>query len=264
MLKTALQVDGMRKAGEFNGRVMDFIRPHVKEGVSTESLDRLVREYTVTHGNSPACLGYRGYPKSICTSINNVVCHGIPSPKEVLNDGDIVNVDLTSIVDGYHGDSSETFLIGDVSEEARHLVRVTVEALRRGIDAVKPGRHIKTIAEAIEPYVLSEGCSVVRQYTGHGIGRRFHENFSVYHHVATDGDDIILEPGMTFTIEPMINKGGYRVLTDAKDGWTVRTKDGALSAQFEHTVVVTDDGCDILTLTPSEKEAGEIVVVKGL
>jgi methionyl aminopeptidase len=244
LAKNEQEIICMRKAGAFNGELMDYMRQFVKAGVSTDKLDRLAKTYTVGHGNVPACLNYKGYPKSICTSINNVVCHGIPSPAEILANGDIINVDLTSIVDGFYGDSSETFAIGAVSDEAKHLVSVT--------------------AKSIEPYVKSEGCSVVRQYTGHGIGRMFHENFSVYHHIADDGDDIVLEPGMTLTIEPMINLGGWQVVTDQHDRWTVRTRDGSLSAQFEHTVLVTRDAAEVLTLTPSQKAAGVIIPVQGL
>jgi methionyl aminopeptidase len=263
--KNEPEIAGMRNAGAFNGELMDYIRPFVKAGISTEELNRLAHEYTVGHGNVPACLNYKGYPKSICTSINNVVCHGIPSPHEVLRDGDIVNVDLTSIVGGFYGDSSETFMIGEVSNEAKHLVKVTAHAMLRGIDACRPGNHLRAIARAIEPYVKSQGCSVVRQYTGHGIGRKFHEeNFSVYHHIADDGDDIVLEPGMTLTVEPMINLGGWEVVTDTRDRWTVRTKDGSLSAQFEHTVLVTAGAPEVLTLTPSEKAAGITVSIPGL
>ncbi len=262
-VKDELEIIGMRKAGAFNGELMDYIRPFVKAGTSTERLNQLAHEYTLGHGNIPACLHYKGYPKSICTSINNVVCHGIPSEKEVLRDGDIVNVDLTSIADGFFGDSSETFMIGAVGAEAKHLVAVTAQAMLRGIAACRPGNHLRAIAEAIEPYVKSEGCSVVRQYTGHGIGKTFHEHFSVYHHIADDGDDVVLEPGMTLTVEPMINLGGWEVVIDPRDRWTVRTKDGSLSAQFEHTVLVTPKGADVLTLTPSQKAAGVIISAPG-
>jgi methionyl aminopeptidase len=264
LAKTVQEISGMRTAGNFNGELMDYMRRFVKAGVSTEELDRLAREYTIGHGNIPACLNYKGYPKSICTSVNNIVCHGIPSAAEILADGDIVNVDLTSIVDGFYGDSSETFMIGTVSGEARHLVKVTAQAMLRGIAACRPGNHLRSIAAAIEPYVESEGCSVVHQYTGHGIGRAFHEHFSVYHHVADDGDDILLEPGMTLTIEPMINLGGWQVVTDQNDRWTVRTRDGSLSAQFEHTVLITADGAEVLTLTPSQKSAGVIISIPGV
>ncbi|MBD3344129.1 MAG: type I methionyl aminopeptidase [Chitinivibrionales bacterium] len=255
------EIAGMRKAGEFNGILMDYIRPFIKDGISTEELDRLVHDYTLKHGHRPATLNYHGYPKSICTSINNVVCHGIPSENEILKNGDIVNLDLTTIVDGFYGDSSETFIIGAVSSQARRLVEVTVEALSRGIDAARAGNHLKEIANAIEPWVISQGCSVVQQYTGHGIGKKFHENFSVYHHRARDCDDVVLAPGMTLTIEPMINLGGYEVITDQVDKWTVRTKDNSLSAQFEHTILVTEKDPEILTLTPSQKRAGQIVIL---
>ena len=252
MIKTVEEIEGMRSAGAFNGQLMDYIRQFVKEGISTNKIDKLVYEYTLDHGHKPACLGYHGYPKSVCISRNNVVCHGIPSEREILEDGDIVNVDLTTIVDGFYGDSSETFLIGNVSQEVRRLVEVTAQAMIYGIDAVKPGNKLAAVAEAIEPYVKSEGFSVVRQYTGHGIGRKFHEIFTVYHHIDPDEELIILEPGMTFTVEPMVNMGGYQVVTDRKDGWTVRTKDGSMSAQFEHTVLVTEEGREVLTRTPSQ------------
>jgi methionyl aminopeptidase len=244
----------MRKAGAFNGELLDYIRPYVKAGISTEQINTLVHQYTIKHGHIPACLGYHGFPKSVCVSRNNIVCHGIPSPDEILQEGDIVNVDLTTIVDGYYADSSETFMIGEVSEKARKLVDITARAMILGIDAVKPGVPLRAVAEAIEPFVNSEGCSVVQQYTGHGIGKSFHEHFTVYHHIDPDCESIILEPGMTFTVEPMINLGHYAVVTDRKDGWTVRTKDGSLSAQFEHTILVTENGAEVLTLTPTQRK----------
>lgn len=262
-IKIPGEIKGMRRAGLFNGELMDYVRPFIKEGASTLAINALVHDYTIGHGHVPACLGYRGFPKSLCTSINNVVCHGIPSNSEVLHDGDIVNIDLTTIVDGFYGDSSETFMIGSVPEKTRQLVMVAARALFLGIDAVMPGRTLRAIAEAIEPYVKSQGCSVVRQYTGHGIGKKFHEDYSVYHHIDRESDNIVMEPGMTFTIEPMINLGGWEVTVDKKDGWTVRTKDGSLSAQFEHTVLVTDKGAEILTLTPSQIAAGARLQVDG-
>jgi methionyl aminopeptidase len=255
-LKSPHEIEGMRRAGAFNGELMDYIRPFIKAGISTEKIDTLVHNYTVEHGHIPACLGYRGYPKSVCTSINNIVCHGIPSPNEILKEGDIVNVDLTTIVDGYYGDSSETFIIGTIAEKTRHLVMVTAEAMVRGIDAVRPGVPLKAVAEAIEPFVVGKGCSVVHQYTGHGIGKKFHEHFTVYHHIDPDCEPIILTPGMTFTVEPMVNLGAYEVITDKVDGWTVRTRDGSMSAQFEHTVLVTEDAAEVLTLTPSQRAKG--------
>ena len=261
--KNPREIDGMRKAGAFNGELMDYIRPFVKSGVSTAELDSLVHGYTVRHGHTPACLGYRGFPKSVCTSVNDVVCHGIPSDRVLLRDGDIVNIDLTTVVDGFYGDSSETFMIGTVSAEARRLVRVAAQALVLGIEAIRPEGSLRGIAEAIEPYAASHGCSVVHQYTGHGIGRRFHEGFTVYHHIDPDCEHVILMPGMTFTIEPMINLGGWEVTVDKNDKWTVRTRDGSLSAQFEHTVLVTDTGAEILTLTPSQKAAEACINVSG-
>jgi len=264
-VKTPSEIEGMRRAGAFNGELMDYMREFVKAGVSTEELDERAHRYTVSRGHTPACLNYKGYPKSICASINSVVCHGIPSPKEVLKDGDIVNVDLTTIVDGFYGDSSETFMIGEVDQRAKHLVGVTAKAMLLGIAACRSGNHLREIARAIEPYAASHGCSVVRQYTGHGIGRQFHEeHFSVYHHRADDCDDVVLEPGMTFTVEPMINLGGWEVVTDPFDKWTVRTKDGSLSAQFEHTVLVTESEPELLTLTPSQKAAHVAIAVPGM
>jgi methionyl aminopeptidase len=263
LIKTAEQIDGMRAAGAFNGVLMDYLRPFIKEGITTEEINTLTHEYTIKHGHTPACLGYNGFPKSLCTSRNNVVCHGIPSPKERLLNGDIVNIDITTIVNGFYGDSSETYFIGDVSDDARHLVHVTAQALILGIQAVKPGAPLRAIAEAIEPFVKSQGCSVVRQYTGHGIGMKFHENFTVYHHIDKDCEPVVLQPGMTLTIEPMVNLGKYEVITDKVDGWTVTTKDGSLSAQFEHTLCVTDEGCEILTLTPSQREKNTILCVGG-
>ncbi|MCL2219062.1 MAG: type I methionyl aminopeptidase [Chitinispirillia bacterium] len=269
--KTPEQIANMRLCGAFNGELMDYIRPHVKAGVTTGELDRLVHEYTVSNGHTPACLGYeisyrdrfrkirRVFKKSCCISRNDIVCHGIPSDSEVITEGDIVNVDLTTIARGYHGDSSETFIIGKVTPEAAHLVQVAARALIIGIEAVKPGAPLAVIGETVEPFVNKEGCSVVQSYTGHGIGAEFHEHFSVYHHIEERNNkdtNVIMIPGMTFTIEPMINLGGYEVTTDEKDGWTVRTADGSLSAQFEHTILVTESGAEILTLTPSQISAG--------
>jgi methionyl aminopeptidase len=255
-LKNQHEIQAMRRAGAFNGELLDYIKPFVKVGITTEEIDRLVSEYTNRHGHKAACLGYRGFPKSVCTSINNVVCHGIPSVRDVLKDGDIVNIDLTTIVEGFYGDSSETIMIGSVSEKARHLVMVAAEALIRGIDAIKPGLPLQAIAQAIDPYVTSQGCSVVKQFTGHGIGKKFHEHFSVYHHIDDEAEHVIMEPGMTLTVEPMINLGGWEVTVDSIDRWTVRTSDGSLSAQFEHTMLVTENGVEVLTLTPTQRAAG--------
>lgn len=264
MIKTAQELDGMRRAGGFNGELMDYLRPYVKPGISTEELNTLAHDYTIQNGHIPACLGYHGFPKSLCTSINNVVCHGIPSATEVLKDGDIVNVDLTTIVDGFYGDSSETFLIGSVSSQARKLVAVTARALVMAIEGVMPGMLLSTIGDIIQPFVQSYGYSVVREYTGHGIGKGFHEHFSVLHHRTSECAQVVLRPGMTFTIEPMINMGKYAVVTDKKDKWTVRTKDKSLSAQFEHTIAVTETGLEVLTLTPSQRLSGQILNVVGM
>jgi methionyl aminopeptidase len=264
MVKSPAEIEGMRRAGAFNGELMDYIRPFVHIGVSTEELDKIAHDYTVSHGHVPACLGYNGYPKSVCTSINNIVCHGIPSPNDLLKDGDIVNIDFTTVVDGFYGDSSETFLIGNVSKDAKHLVKVAVRAMELGIGAAHVGAPLSAVAGAIEPYVQSEGCSIVHQYTGHGIGKGFHEFFNVYHHIDKDCDNIVLRPGMTLTIEPMVNAGAFQVITDSIDKWTVRTRDGSLSAQFEHTILITDGAPEILTLTPAERTAGKMAVVYGL
>ena len=261
LIKNSIEIEGMKKAGAFNGELMDYIRPHIHAGISTEKINTLIHHYTLDHGHIPACLGYLGFPKSVCISINDVVCHGIPSENIFLKSGDIVNIDITTIVHGYYADSSETFLIGTVSQEAQHLVTVTAHALIKGIQAVKPMQPLESIARAIEPYAHSHHCSVVRQYTGHGIGKKFHEYFSVCHHISHNSEPIILEPGMTFTIEPMINLGSYKVYIDTQDGWTVRTKDGSLSAQFEHTVLVTETGFEVLTLTPSQKSSGTILTI---
>ena len=261
MIKSAAEIEGMRRAGAFNGELMDYMRQVIRAGISTGELDRIAHDYMVGHGHVPACLNYKGYPKSTCISVNNIVCHGIPSPKEILRDGDIVNMDFTTIVAGFYGDSSETFMIGGVSREARRLVEVTARALELGIAAARGGAPMSAIGRAIEPYVNSQGCSVVRQYTGHGIGTSFHEFFNVYHHIDEDCENITLRPGMTITVEPMINAGGYLVVTDPFDKWTVRTKDGSLSAQFEHTILITEEAPEILTLTPSQRKAGKITVV---
>lgn len=256
--------DGMRKAGAANGEVLDFLRPHIRAGVSTAAIDKLAHDFIRDHGWIPACLGYKGYTKTLCISRNEVVCHGIPSEGELLAEGDIVNVDSSVIVDGYFGDSSETFLIGEVDEEGRRLVRVTAEATLLGIDAARPGGHLRDVAAAIQPFVEQAGFSVVREFTGHGIGRRFHEAFSVFHHVGPGTDDFALQPGHCFTVEPMVNAGDWRTEVDERDGWTARTIDRRRSAQFEHTVLVTADGPEILTLTPRQRAAGKRMIIDGL
>jgi methionyl aminopeptidase len=253
---TDAERDGLRAAGRFNAQMMDYVRPFVKAGVTTLELDKLVYEYTMDHGHIPACLGYKSYPNTICTSVNEVVCHGIPN-KMPLRDGDIVNVDFATIVDGWHGDSSETFMIGKVSDEARHLVQATIDALYLGINAVRPSGKISDIGHAIERFARSKGLSVVQEYQGHGLGREFHQEPDVPHFVPKmGGPQIVIEPGMCFTIEPMLNVGTWRTMLDTRDKWTVRTMDLSLSAQFEHTILVTESGPEILTRTKNGPQGG--------
>ena len=247
--------DAMRSAGGFNAELMDYLRPHVKAGVTTGEIDRLAHEYTVEHKHRPACLGYQGFPKSICTSVNEVVCHGIPGDY-VLQDGDIVNVDITSVVDGWLGDQSETFLIGEVSDEARAVVQSAFDCLYLGIDALEPGCRVAEIGRAIVREANVHNFGVVREYVGHGIGRRFHQEPSIPHYPNRQSQVDRLYPGMCFTVEPMINLGTRETVLDRSDGWTVRTKDGALSAQFEHTLLMTEDGPEILTLTKDGPQRG--------
>ena len=248
--------EGMRRAGRFNAQLLDFMRPHVKAGITTIELDRLAYEYTMDHGHKPACLGYKGYPNTICTSVNEVVCHGIPNNRP-LREGDIVNVDMTTIVDGWHGDSSETFLIEPVAEDARKLVQAAFDAMHMGIDAIQPFGKLTDIGRAIERFARLRGYSVVQEYQGHGLGREFHQEPGVPHYVPKlNPSTVILEPGMCFTVEPMINAGTWRTMLDKHDKWTVRTMDLSLSAQFEHTVVVTETGADILTGTENGPKPG--------
>ena len=240
--------DAMREAGAFNAQLMDFIRPHVRAGMTTAGIDRLIHEYTLDHRHRPACLGYQGFPKSCCTSVNEVVCHGIPGDYE-LQDGDIVNIDVTSIVNGWIGDSSETFLIGNVSDEAREVTQCALDCLYLGIDALSPGCRVAEIGRAITAEANRFGYGVVREYVGHGIGRRFHQEPSIPHYPNRQAHIDRIHPGMCFTVEPMINLGTRETVLDRSDGWTVRTKDGKLSAQFEHTILMTEDGPELLTLT---------------
>jgi methionyl aminopeptidase len=252
-IKNREEIKKMRKVGKLAAQLLNYIEPFVKEGVSTLYLNDLCEEFTQKHGAISAPLNYHGFPKSICTSINNVVCHGIPSEKDILKDGDIVNIDVTLILNGYHGDTSRTFMIGNVDEKIKDLVNRTKNALYRGIDAVKPGNYLYEVGKTIEKYISKFGYSIVRSYGGHGIGKRFHEEPHVYHYFTQD-NKIRLREGMIFTIEPMINMGkSYAVETSSKDGWTVTTADGSLSAQFEHTILVTYEGVEILTNIPNSK-----------
>lgn len=237
----------MRKAGRLAAEVLDFIAPHVVPGVTTEALDSLCHAYIVDHGAIPAPLNYRGFPKSICTSVNHVICHGIPGPK-VLKEGDSLNIDITVICEGWHGDTSRMFFVGEPSVRARRLCDITYEAMMRGIEAVRPGARLGDIGHAIQSYVESERCSVVRDFCGHGIGRVFHDAPNILHY-GRPGTGIELMPGMFFTVEPMVNAGK----PDAKildDGWTAVTRDRSLSMQFEHSIAVTEDGYEIFTRSP--------------
>ena len=244
-LKSAEDVAKMRVAGALAAEVLDYIAPHVTAGVTTGELDRLCHGFIVDHDAIPAPLNYRGFPKSVCTSINHVVCHGIPGDRRLM-DGDILNIDVTVILDGWHGDTSRMFFVGDkIGVKARKLVDVTYDAMMRGIAVVRPGVHIGTIGDAIQRYAEGHRYSVVRDFCGHGLGRVFHDRPNILHY-GEPGDGVALEPGMLFTIEPMINLGKphVKILTD---GWTAVTQDGSLSAHFEHTVAVTRDGALILT-----------------
>jgi methionyl aminopeptidase len=249
-IKTAEEMEKMRIAGRLAAQVLDMIGPYVQEGISTEELDRICHDYIVNVQKAiPAPLNYHGFPKSICTSLNHQVCHGIPGPRQ-LKEGDIVNIDITVLKDGYHGDTSKMFKIGKVSVLAERLIDVTETCLKLGIQAVKPGAHLGDIGAAIQPYAEKNRFSVVREYCGHGIGTGFHEPPNVLHY-GKPGTHEKLLPGMIFTIEPMIN-AGKRDVKLLPDGWTVVTKDHSLSAQFEHTILVTDTGYEILTKRDEE------------
>jgi len=239
---------GMRKAGRLTAEALDMLTQHVRPGVTTEALDDLVFEFAMAHGAYPAPLDYRGYRKSICTSINHVVCHGLPE-KKPLRDGDIVNIDVTLIVDGWHGDSSRMYLVGEVPRRAQRLVEVTHEALMRGIAVVREGATTGDIGAAIQHYAEGERCSVVRDFCGHGLGRLFHDEPNILHY-GRRGEGTPLKAGMLFTIEPMINLGRPHVKV-LSDGWTAVTRDRSLSAQFEHTLGVTKDGCEVFTFSPA-------------
>ncbi len=240
--------EGMRKAGRLAAATLDFITPYVQPGVTTGELDRLLEQYIRDHGGVPAPLGYRGFPKANCISVNHVVCHGIPGEKRLMN-GDILNIDVTPILDGWYGDSSRMYLCGDVGVKAKKLVEVTYDALMIGIAQVKPGATLGDVGHAIQTFAEGHRFSVVRDFCGHGLGRVFHEPPSVLH-FGNPGTGVVLREGMIFTIEPMINAGRYDVKI-LGDGWTAVTKDKSLSAQFEHSIGVTKDGCEIFTLSPA-------------
>ncbi|MBK1989941.1 type I methionyl aminopeptidase [Sphaerospermopsis aphanizomenoides BCCUSP55] len=240
------EIEKMRRAGRLAAQLLQHLEPLVKPGVSTQQLNDEAERWTKAHGAKSAPLGYKGYPKSICTSVNEVICHGIPHPKQILKEGDIINIDVTPIVDGYHGDTSKTFIVGNATPKVQKLVEVTQKCLMLGIAEVKPDAKIGDIGAAIQEYAEAEGFSVVRDFVGHGISHIFHTTPDIPHY-GIRGRGKRLRPGMVFTIEPMINEGTYEVEM-LSDGWTAVTRDRKLSAQFEHTIAVTEDGVEILTL----------------
>jgi methionyl aminopeptidase len=248
-IHTAEDFAGMRAAGRLAAECLDMLVPHVQPGVSSEHLDDLAREFILDHGALPACLGYRGYTKTVCISANHVVCHGIPGPKP-LREGDIVNIDVTVILDGWHGDTSRMYGVGDVPARARRLVDITYEGLARGLAVIKPGATLGDIGYAIQSYVEANRCSVVRDFCGHGVGRVFHDSPNVLHY-GRRGEGAKLQAGMFFTVEPMVNLGkpGVKVLSD---GWTAVTRDKSLSAQCEHSVGVTETGVEVFTASPAD------------
>ena len=240
--------EGMRRAGALVARCLDMLVDEVKPGVVTDKIDRLVHEFALDHGALPATLMYRGYKKSTCTSLNHVVCHGIPGDKP-LKEGDIVNIDVTLILDGWHGDSSRMYAIGAIPRRAERLIEVTYEAMMRGVSAIRPNATTGDIGAAIQTFVEAQHMSVVRDFCGHGLGRLFHDEPNIVH-IGRPGEGIVLKPGMFFTVEPMINLGRPHVKV-LSDGWTAVTRDRSLSAQFEHTVAVTEDGHEIFTKSPA-------------
>jgi methionyl aminopeptidase len=244
-IKSPKEIELMRKVCRLAAETLLLVGEKLRVGMTTDEIDRIVHADTLRQGARPAPLNYKGFPKSVCTSVNDIVCHGIPDGT-VLKNGDIVNVDVTHVYEGFHGDTSATFYVGTPSAQARHVVEVARRALDEGIAQVRDGARLGDIGGAIQEYVEGEGCGVVRDFVGHGIGRKFHDAPQVKHY-GKRGTGERLRAGMTFTIEPMVNLGGWEVEVDPNDKWTVRTADGSLSAQFEHTVLVTRDGCEILT-----------------
>lgn len=246
LIKTEEQIEGIRRSGVVNSGILDLVAKEIKAGMSTAAIDKLVYDYTTDHGAIPAPLNFEGFPKSVCTSINEVVCHGIPSEKEILREGDIINVDVSTILDGYFSDASRMFMIGNVSPEKEKLVRVAKECLEVGMKAAKPFGYVGDIGHAVQKHVEKNGFSVVRDLCGHGVGLEFHEEPEVAH-FGRKGTGMLLVPGMVFTIEPMINMGTYHVYIAEEDGWTVITDDELPSAQWEHTFVMREDGLEILS-----------------
>ena len=246
LLKTPEDIEGIKRSAAINIGVLDMVGERIRAGVSTAEVDKWIYDYTVEHGGIPADLNYEGFPNSVCPSINDVVCHGIPSEEDILKDGDIVNVDCSTILDGYYSDSSRMFCIGEVSSERQKLVDVTRESVQRGLAQVKPWNTLGDMAHAVQSYVEENGFNVVREFGGHGIGKAFHEDPFVSH-VGEPGEGVVLAPGMCFTIEPMVNAGGADIDMDDPNGWTVRTADGSDSAQWEVQLVVTEDGYELLS-----------------
>ncbi|MBR6771060.1 MAG: methionyl aminopeptidase [Lachnospiraceae bacterium] len=246
MIKTKAQIEGIRESGKINVAILDEVAEQIREGMTTEEINRIVHEKTIQLGGIPAPLNYDGYTKSVCTSVNSQVCHGIPSEQVILKSGDIINVDVSTIYQGYFSDSSRMFCIGQVSEEAAQLVRVAKECMEKGIEQVRPWGFLGDMAEAVHTHAYAHGYSVVRDIGGHGVGLEFHEDPFVSY-VTKKGTEMLLVPGMVFTIEPMINQGTEEIYIDDSNGWTVYTEDGKLSAQWEVTIAVTEDGYEILT-----------------
>ena len=246
LIKTPEQIEGIRKSSVVNTGVLDLVAKEIHAGMSTADIDKLVYDYTVSHGAIPAPLNYEGFPKSVCTSINEVVCHGIPNEEEILKEGDIINVDVSTILDGYFSDASRMFIIGKTTPQKEKLVRVAKECLEVGMEAAKPFGFVGDIGHAIEKHAKKNGFSVVRDLCGHGVGLEFHEEPEVLHY-GKKGTGMLLVPGMVFTIEPMINMGTWEVFIDEEDGWTVVTEDELPSAQWEHSFLMTDHGLEILT-----------------
>ncbi len=248
IIKTPPQIEGIRKSSHLAAQALKYLSTFIKPGVSTEALNQVGHKYIIDHGATPAPLNYEGYPKSICTSINNIVCHGIPSKNEILKEGDIVNIDVTTILNGYYGDTSATFPVGKISKESQKLIDITKKCLNDSIKSLKPGKLLNDcVGKVIEPIVKKNNYSIVRELGGHGVGLKFHEEPFVFH-FNTNQEKVILKPGMIFTIEPMINSSlNPKITIDRQDGWTIRTLDGSLSAQFEHTILITQTGSEILT-----------------
>ncbi len=246
IIKTDDQIEGIRQSSRLAGSALVMIEEYIREGVSTEYLDQIINEYIRDHGAISATLGYNGYPKTSCISLNDVVCHGIPGPDTILKEGDILNIDITTILRGYYGDTSKMFQVGSISVRAEKLVRAAKHCLDLGIQQVRAGNYFGNIGFVIGRYAKSQQFSVVYEYCGHGVGINFHEEPQV-DHIARRNSGAVMQPGMIFTIEPMINEGKPTTRVDRYDGWTARTSDGKLSAQFEHTVLVTQDGCEVLS-----------------